>query len=200
MLFTKLIFVLLLCFSTLATLAADLVGISNLFKNSFWSAHYEERFCGKNIEKLITKSMELNLDLSNAEIVQITDSSGYMFGMVNALQAREGGPYIQPRRSSPSNMPGEKNWYFHVVLKVEGKILDYDFTNGPRILSMKEYMLEMFVLKTKHGDKAHINNKLKGYKFTTYPAEDYILRRNQRLSTSEIETIYKIQEYLPELF
>lgn len=93
--------VLLLCFS-FQVLAADLAGINRIFSSTFWTSHYEERFCGKNIEKLVRKSIEARLDLSDAYIVEITDVSGYMFGMVNALQAREGGRLITPARTNPA--------------------------------------------------------------------------------------------------
>ena len=195
----KLIFALFLLISIQA-LAADLVGISKLFKDSFWTDHYEARYCGKNIEKLVKKAMDQNLDLSGAEIIQITDSSGFMFGMVNALLAREGGSYIEPRQTNPTLTPGESNWYFHVVLKVEGKILDYDFTNEARILAEKKYFLEMFIPKDEQSDAEYRAFKMKGYKITTYPAEEYIQLRESRMSTDSIESKYSFKDYLPEFF
>jgi hypothetical protein len=99
--FSKILFPLFWLFFSIQSFAADLVGISNLFKDTFWTEHYEERYCGKNIEKLVRKSIERRLDLTNAQIIEITDISGWMFGMVNALQAREGGRPITPAQMAP---------------------------------------------------------------------------------------------------
>ena len=190
---------LLLCFSS-QVLAADLAGINRIFSSTFWTSHYEERFCGKNIEKLVRKSIEARLDLSDAYIVEITDVSGYMFGMVNALQAREGGRLITPARTNPERLPGEKNWYFHAVLLVNGKVMDYDFTNQPTVLPFNQYMTHMFIPADKHKDAKFKMNKMKGYKVTLFPAEDYILRQQQRLPVREIAKEYYLKDFSPSFF
>jgi hypothetical protein len=182
------------------TLAGDLNGLTKLFKDTFWTDHYEERFCGKNIEKLVRKAIDKNIDLNDVEILEITDSSGWMFGMVNALQARESGRYIEPRQSNPSNLPGESNWYFHVVLKVEGKILDYDFMNEATVLNEKDYFLKMFIPSDKQSNADYKMRKMKGYEITTYPAEDYILRRDNRQTSDDIKVKYKFPTYMPMFF
>lgn len=197
---SRFMFLILLALFSLQSFAADVAGISKIFKQTFWTSHYEERFCGKNIEGLVRKAMDQGLDLNNAYIVQITDTSGFMFGMVAAVSAREGGPFIQPRQQNPSNLPGEKNWYFHVVLKVDDKILDYDFTNDPKVLTMKEWLKEMWIPKEKMNDLAYRQYKMKGYKITTYPAEDYIIRQNQRLGVSAIEKVSYLKDYMPSFF
>ena len=197
---SKLSLYILLISLSFQTLAADLKGITKIFKNSFWSSHYEEGYCGKNIENLVTKAIEARLDLDGAEIVQITDEGGWMFGMVNALAAREGGRLITPASASPARSPGEKNWYFHVVLLVDGKVLDYDFTNQVKILPLKDYLNAMFIPVSKMSDLEYKKSKMKSYKITTYPAEDYILRREQRLPVSEIEVESYLRDYLPDFF
>lgn len=181
-------------------LAADLAGINRIFSSTFWTSHYEERFCGKNIQKLVRKSMDERLDLSDAYIVEITDVSGYKFGMVNALQAREGGRLITPARTKPDRHPGEKNWYFHAVLLVNGKVMDYDFTNWPTILPFDQYMTQMFIPADKHKDAKFKMYKMKGYKVTLFPAEDYMLRQQQRLSAREIGKEYYLKDYSPSFF
>lgn len=196
----RFVFPLILFLISLQSIAADLKGISKIFKDTYWTSHYEERFCGKNIEKLVRKAIEARLDLSGAQIIQITDSSGWMFGMVNALQAREGGRLIVPAQTSPERSPGEKNWYFHVVLLVEGKVLDYDFLSQPTINPLKDYLNAMFIPAQKQSDKDYKMSKMKGYKIKTYPAEDYILRQNQRLSVEEISQESYLKEYLPAFF
>jgi hypothetical protein len=196
----KLISALFILAYSLSSLAADLAGISRIFSNTFWTSHYEERYCGKNIEKLVKKSMDARLDLRDAYIVEITDPVGRMFGMVNALQARESGRLIEPARTSPARHPGESNWYFHAVLLVNGRIMDYDFTNQPTILPLNHYLHQMFIPATKQTDLTYKQSKMKGFKLVLFPAEDYILRQQQRLSTREIAKEYYIKDLVPEFF
>jgi hypothetical protein len=65
---------------------------------------------------------------------------------------------------------------------------------------MANYLNEMFIPQSKRADLNYRLSKMKGYKITTYPAEDYILRRDQRMSTKEISTEYYLRDYLPTFF
>jgi hypothetical protein len=197
---SKLALAILSTFCALQSWAADLPGISRIFAQSFWTSHYEERFCGKNIEKLVRKSIKARLDLRDAYIIEITDTSGWMFGMVNALQAREGGRLIEPARTAPARHPGEKNWYFHAVLMVNGKIMDYDFTNQPTLHPLKQYLNLMFIPADKQIDAKYKLSKMKGYKLTLFPAEDYILRQQQRLPTRDVAKEYYLKDLVPDFF
>lgn len=200
MVFHRITLSLILFLISVQAIAADLKGISKIFQDSFWTSHYEERFCGKNIEKLVRKAIDARLDLSGAQIIQITDQSGWMFGMVNALQAREGGRLITPAQTSPERSPGEKNWYFHVVLLVEGKVIDYDFLSQATIYPLKDYLNAMFVPEKRLTDLEYKLSKMKGYKIKSYPAEDYILRQGQRLSVEEIAQEYYLKDFVPVFF
>jgi hypothetical protein len=200
MIIKRFIFSLFFCLISLQSIAADLKGVSKIFQDTFWTSHYEERFCGKNIEKLVRMAIDARLDLSGAQILQITDQSGWMFGMVNALQAREGGRLIVPAQTSPERSPGEKNWYFHVVLLVEGKIIDYDFLSQASIYPIKDYMNAMFIPEKRVNDPAYKMSKMKGYKIKAYPAEDYILRQSQRLSVEQIAQESYLKDFLPVFF
>lgn len=42
-------------------LAAEPAGINRIFSSTLWTYHYEERFCVKNIEKLVRKSIDARL-------------------------------------------------------------------------------------------------------------------------------------------
>lgn len=93
-----------------------------------------------------------------------------MFGMVNALEAREGGRLIFPAQVWPSRLPGENYWFHHVDLLVDGKVLDYDFTNQPKILLLKEYLNAMFIPSDRLGDVNYKTSKMKLSKLSTFPA------------------------------
>ena len=146
------------------------------------------------------KAQAANLNLSGASILKITDPFGYTFGLVSAVQAREAGRLMVPARVKPERAPGKNNWEFHVVLLIEGKILDYDFTNEPRILSAHEYFNYMFIPREKMTDLNYRQNKLKSFRVTTYPATEYISRLDQRLGITAIEKESKLAEFLPKLF
>lgn len=197
---SKIILIILSALFSFHSFAADLVGISHIFKKTFWTSHYQERFCGRNIEGLVQKAIDARLDLSNAQILQITDPHGSMFGMVQAVVARESGRLIEPARTLPKRNPGVMNWYFHVVLMVEGKILDYDFTNQPRILSLNQYMNEMFIPADKMTNKKWKIDKMKSYRLKSFPAEDYMLRLSQRMTVQEIATETLLKDVIPGFF
>lgn len=116
--------------------------------------------------------------------------------MVNAFEARERGRLIVPSRTSPARSPGDMNWFHHVVLYVDGKVMDYDFGNEASVTGIKEYLKRMFVPKT----RPELISKLKGYEVEAYPAEDYLLRKKQRLSVEEIKTQHTFKDFAPNLY
>lgn len=177
------------CFLQSTVWAADLPRLKKLFENT-WTSNYVERYCGLNIENLVSKAMDENIDLDGVQIVGLKDHGGWMFGMVSAVQARGATRFA----------PGERNWYFHVFLLADGKVLDYDFTNTAKLLSINEYMHEMYLPKEKWGDAKYKESKMKLYEFEFYPAEDYIYRLRARQSRSEIATIVKLKDYMPSFF
>lgn len=183
------IYFLVSCFFQTSLWAADLTRLKKLFENT-WTSNYVERYCGLNIENLVSKAMDENIDLEGVEIVGLKDQGGWMFGMVNALQAR----------GATRLGAGESNWYFHVFLLVDGKILDYDFTEAPKVLSFNEYMHEMYLPKEKWNDLKYKESKMKLYEFEFYPAEDYIYRLRARQSRSEIAKKIKLKDYMPGFF
>jgi len=196
----KILSLFLCCFLSVGSFAADLVGVTKIFKESFWSPLYEERFCGKNIERLVRRAIDRNIDLSDAQILEITDDSGWMFGMVNALQAREAGKFIVPSRKAPERVPGESNWYFHYVLLVEGTVLDYDFTNDARPRALENYLNEMFIPTSKIGSLDYKLKKMGQYKVISFPAEEYIYHLNQRSSIESLGTKSKLKDFIPTFY
>jgi len=172
-----------------SALAADIKALKKLFEST-WTTNYVEGRCGLNIENLVSKAMDENIDLSGAQIIGLKDIGGWMFGMVNAVQAREATRFG----------PGETNWYFHVFLLAEGMVFDYDFTNSPRIININEYMHEMYLPKEKWKDLKYKESKMKLFELELYPAEDYLYRLRARQSRSEVATKIRFKDYMPSFF
>ncbi len=200
--FFRLFFVYLLLesLSFSISFAADFKALKSLFEGS-WTSNYVENRCGENIERFVSLAMDKGIDLDGVEIIRLVDHSGWMFGMVNALEARESGRFIEPKPSqAPFNLPGESNWYFHAFLLVEGKIFDYDFTNAPKVISFKDYLHEMYLPRDKWKDLKYKESKMRRYEIEAFPAEEYILRLRSRLGRSEIARKQFLKDYLPEFF
>jgi hypothetical protein len=133
-----------------------------------WNTDYEERFCGPNIERLVGRFKDAGLSLDSAEVLEIENAGGSMFGMVNAERARTG----NSRRPTD-----EKNWYHHVILVYEGHVFDFDFMSEPTVLPKAEYFEQMFLDENAPPEfpfyRIGRDTKLDGYKFKVRPATSY---------------------------
>jgi hypothetical protein len=141
--------------------AADIEKLQNLFENNF-QTFYEEKRCGKNIERFVRAAIESGIDLSGAEVVKIENSGGDTFGLVAAHQAR----YAEQSVEKPLGI--DMNWYFHVVLLADGYVFDFDFRNQPTLLDLRSYLDQNFIPTKKKSDLEFRANKIGNYMLTFY--------------------------------
>jgi hypothetical protein len=171
---------------------ASLDDVKALFMETFDSG-YESGKCGLNIMGLIRAADQKGIDLSQVKLVQITNEGFSVFGMVNVEMAREGGR-LNPARTQ--RLPGETNWYHHVILEVENYIFDFDFTNGPVVLTKQQYFDAMFFSEVKGKDNHYVGreNKMKDYKVSVTDAREVLIARQERRNPQE--TKLKLLDYL----
>lgn len=147
--------------------ASTTTTLQQLFVANFYT-HYQEGKCGLNILGLITRAQEQGLDVSNAHIIEITNKGFSVFGLVNVEYARGAGRLNPNPDSGFRNLPGERNWYHHVVLELNGQIYDFDFGNTPAVTTVSDYFEKMFLEeKTKdQGGDFYVgrDEKQKNYK------------------------------------
>lgn len=179
--FMKKIFLYTSLLSLMISVAEANPALRQEFRQTYTS-HYVATKCGDNILGLIGRAENKGIDMSDANILIIENKGFSVFGMVNAEYARG------IRRDGK---PSETNWFHHIILEKDGLIYDFDFSNNPEILSVKDYFEKMFLQeKTKEQGGEHYvgrDEKLKTYKITVKPAlETYEARQNRRVSPDGI--------------
>ena len=196
-----------LCFLLLVSLSfyshASVLEVKKIFEKTFLDYYVASR-CGDNIMRLVTAIDEARLDLYPAKILTIENEGFSVFGMVNAEFARQGGR-LNPNASSDGfrNLPGETNWYHHVVLDYDGYIFDYDFGNTPQVLKAQAYMDKMFLIEKKKSEGGDFyvgrEEKLKKYKITIMDALKTLEARRNRVRSPEGVKL-SLEDYLLQTF
>ena len=167
---------------------------------STFNSNYEASRCGDNILQLLERAEKLQINLNGARIIEITNTGNSVFGMVNAEFARESGR-LNPQypASGFRNLPGETNWFHHVVLEKDGLIYDYDFGNNPKVVPVRTYFEKMFLTEKKRSEGGDFyvgpEEKLKYYELLLRPGiETLHSRRNRQVSPTE--KVLKLADFL----
>lgn len=103
-----------------------------LFTQTF-NSHYKAADCFYNVVRLLELAEKNKININNANILYITNEGTSMFGHVKAEHTRG------------RTGVGDRNWYFHAVLEMDGLVYDYDFGITPRVVSVQEYFTVMFL-------------------------------------------------------
>jgi hypothetical protein len=169
------------------------------FKTDF-TKHYVENQCGSNILGFLGRAETKGININNAHILEISNKGFSLFGLINAEFARESGR-LNPNSGIDGirNLPGETNWYHHVVLEMDGEIYDFDFGNSPVVLPVKAYFEKMFLddKKASEGGERYIgrDEKLKTYEILVRPGLETIQARSENQKSPVKETL-RLQDYL----
>lgn len=192
-------FVFLLLFINNVSFAQKNPELLRQFKNDF-KKHYVENQCGSNILGFLRRAESKGVKVQNAHILEITNKGFSLFGLINAEFARESGR-LNPDSDNDGfrNLPGETNWYHHVVLEMDGEIYDFDFGNNPVVVPVKAYFEKMFLndKKTSEGGERYIgrDEKLKTYEILVRPGLETIHARSENRQSPVKETL-RLQDYL----
>jgi hypothetical protein len=107
-----------------------------VFKNEAakfgWPANYKSLWCPTNVFNLLRRLDEASVDLSGAKVWYIIPPEHGAASVIHPRAARSGddGPVSE--------------WGFHVVVELEGRILDLDFTSRPDVESIVDYAAVMW--------------------------------------------------------
>ena len=134
---------------------------------------YKAQQCQENIRRFIKAAKEAGYDFSYAKVIVLRNKGISALGQVNARFARSSNMNISPR---------ERNWRFHVFLERDGLIYDFDYSNQPQILSVKDYFEKMFFNpKGINRFKITKEEKLNEYTIELYNAYEYLKRQENLL-------------------
>lgn len=149
----------------------------SLFRRMFFSTTYNSLRCYENVYFLLEKAKENGLNLANAHVIFIFDkdydkllpskpadvsSAGIQRPTITMYKTR-----IVYNRSDP---PGE--FRFHAVVAVQDKIMDFDYTNSPKMMSAAAYCRSMFTpAEMRRKERNAIYKQLT---IRVIPAEEYL--------------------------
>lgn len=176
-------------FLLVATFSAQsLAGnFKDLYEEHYFN-HYVPRQCGKNVLNFVKAVKQLQGDVGRLYVVTIVNTGFSVFGMVNAEKARG------ERFRSPADV--EANWYYHAfVLDDSGFVYDFDFGTIPRVISMEEYLEDMFLDEpeckkpTSGGFCAGRATKLKDYEFSSISATQAIKGQSERVKKATMSKV-----------
>jgi hypothetical protein len=111
--------------------------MSFVFKNEArrygWPPNYQSLWCPTNIFNLLKRLQQAGVDLSDAKVWYILPTADGSEGV------------IRPRVARPQDDGRPvREWSFHVVLEINGRILDLDFTSRPDVVSALSYAAAMW--------------------------------------------------------
>ena len=187
----------LIVFGALLLLSSQVVQASSSledeFKNTFFT-HYNKRFCGPNIVNFLKRAQDKGIDLTNANHIVIKNVGWSTFGMVNAEWVRlSGNPNPKP--------PGERNWYHHVILEVDGRIYDFSFDNEPQVPSVRDYINKMFLEERPKSEGGLFfpdsESKLKDYVFTVRSGLEVLSAQNDEIEFPKGREM-KMEEFIKQ--
>lgn len=110
-----------------------------VFKNEAskfgWPVNYKSMWCPTNVFNLLRRLNEAHVDLSKARVWYIVPQDKVQ---------DQGADVIHPQAARVSLDGTVSEWSFHVVVEIEGRILDLDYTSQPDVQSVEQYAAAMW--------------------------------------------------------
>ena len=168
--------------------------LDDLFEEHYFK-QYVSGQCGKNVLNFVKAVKRTQGDVDFLRVVTVENKGFSVFGMVNAEKAR-GQRFNRPAEE-------EANWYHHVIaLDSSGMVYDFDFGTTPRIVSMEEYLEEMFLDETECEKPAAgefcagRGTKLNDYKFSSVTASEALQGKANRVKEAPMNKVLHDWEVL----
>lgn len=155
-------FLLLLNFiMTFSTSAADLPAMIEFYKANY-QKFYQQRFCGRNIEQLISNALKEGIDLSHSYVLKI-EGAGFF---------ETSGFYTRSAKNQ-RDMLG----YFHIVFVADNYVFDFDLADR-LVVSLENYVRLQFTPPYEpfyiFGVSYLAQNQLPWWKVTAFETTSYI--------------------------
>jgi len=148
-----------------------------IFRKLFYSNTYNSLKCHENIYALLKKTETEGLGLTNMKVIFIfnqdhdklvqTKSSDTVGFSVQRPTITMYKTRVVYNRSDP---PGE--FRFHVFATYQDKIMDFDYTNSPKLVPAKEYFNNMF--SNNKMNRKERKNMFKKMTLRVIPATEYL--------------------------
>ncbi|MFO7558038.1 MAG: hypothetical protein R6X10_04335 [Desulfobacterales bacterium] len=130
----------------------------NIFRRLFFSRSYDSLKCHENIYRLLKKAESEKMDLTDLNVIFIFNKEHDKLMPIKSQNATDYGvqrPTITMHRTrivfNRSDPPGQ--FRYHVFAAFKDKIMDFDYTNSPKMLPAQEYFNSMFAAEKMSADK-----------------------------------------------
>jgi hypothetical protein len=100
-----------------------------------WPANYKSLWCPTNVFNLLRRLEQAQVDLSRAQV-------WYMVPQDSIQTA--GDKNLRPKAARSGTAGAVNEWSFHVVIQIEGRILDLDYTDRPEVATVPAYAAAMW--------------------------------------------------------
>lgn len=163
-----------------------------VFYQVFNSDEIGERFCGRNSELLVREWQRAGVDISKTEIWNVENKKFEYFGLVKYYQNRFTNFVSAPYKDNPHYSTNDSGgWHFHAFVVHNGKVYDSSYKREPTVIKLKDYILDMFNIKTSIGKHFYLKKDygleiMKGYFVEAYPAKQYLYFQDNNRSTKSI--------------
>jgi hypothetical protein len=167
---------------------------NKIFEDVYYSNEIGDRFCGKNSELLVREWERAGIDISKVEIWHVDNQKFGYFGMIKYYQNRFETFFSHPYPGDSNyTSNGSGGWFFHAFVVSDGKVYDSSYKRVATVSSIKNYLLDMFELKTDIGTEFYLRQgfgveAMQGYAVEAYPAKKYIQFRDENRSSKPIKS------------
>lgn len=109
--------------------------VENEAQKHGWPANYKALWCPTNVFNLLRRMEQAGVDLSRARVWYIVPQKA-----VDAV----GEASVRPKAARQGLSGPVKEWNFHVVVQIDGRILDLDFMERPEAVPTRAYGAAMW--------------------------------------------------------
>jgi hypothetical protein len=121
----------------------------NIFRRLFFSRSYDSLKCHENIYRLLNRAEAEKLDITDLSVIFIFSKNHDKLIPIKSQNATDYGvhrPTITMYRTrivyNRSDPPGQ--FRYHVFTAIKDKVMDFDYTNSPKLVPVEEYFKSMF--------------------------------------------------------
>lgn len=177
-------FLLLLNFlMTFSTSAADLPALVEFYKANYQTL-YQQRLCGRNIEKLISHALKEGIDLSNSYVLKI-EGAGFL---------ETSGFYTRSAKNKR-----EMLGYFHMVFVADNYVFDFDLADG-LVVELEDYVRLQFTPPYEpfyiFGISYLAKDQLPSWKVTAFQTTNYISNKPAPLWSKRLGEVIDLNKTL----
>lgn len=157
--------------------------LSPVLEKQFWNTNKDTGYVPYRCERNTSRLTSHVSAFQKAEVVAVWKLS--QNPIAERRGKKENWQILKPLRSRQK----DAEWAYHVFLVVDGFVLDLDFEVSPKLISLNEYLKEMY--------SETIGSENERLWFTSWPAESYSTSQVGRYGpSSPTASLQSLQEFL----